>query len=129
MTGASHGFAGPRRRFLVLAGVAIAIGAFVTLYHGPGRPFLRGSVGDVAATMLVFAVLSLVRPRAPVWLRAAITLAIATAVECAQLVVHARSAVGAYVLGTAFDWWDLVAYVAGVAIAVGATSLPSRGRA
>lgn len=129
MAAASHGFAGPRRRFLVLAGVALAIGAFVTLYHGPGRPFLRGTVGDVAATMLVFALISLAWPRARGLIRAGATMAIATAVEVFQLVHQSRSAVGAYVLGTAFDWWDLVAYAVGVAIAVGATSLPSRDRA
>ncbi|HEU0030611.1 MAG TPA: DUF2809 domain-containing protein [Kofleriaceae bacterium] len=106
-----------RRDFVVLAIAALAIGAFVVVYHGPGRAVLRGHVGDVAATMLVYALLGLAW-RARIAVRATVTLAIAVAIECVQTLVHLRSAAASFVVGTTFDPWDLVAYVAGVALAI-----------
>ncbi len=100
-----------KRRDLVLATLAIAIGAFVLVYHGPGRPILRGHVGDTAATMLVFALLGFTRWRLRT--RAIVTLGIALAIELGQTVWS-----GGLLLGSVFDPWDLVAYVAGVVVAV-----------
>ncbi len=100
-----------KRRDVVLAALALAIGAFVLVYHGPGRAVLRGHVGDVAATMLVFALLGLTRWR--VRTRAIVTLAIALGIELGQIVWS-----GGLLLGSVFDPWDLLAYVAGVVIAV-----------
>ncbi len=100
-----------KRRDLVLASVAIAIGVFVVVYHGPGRPFLRGHVGDAAATMLVFSLCGLTR-----WslrTRAIVTLAIATAIELGQTVWS-----GGILLGSVFDPWDMAAYIAGVLVAL-----------
>lgn len=100
-----------KRRDLVLAAIALAIGGFVLVYHGPGRPFLRGHVGDVAATMLVFAAFGVTR-----WslrTRAIVTLAIATAIELGQTVWS-----GGVLLGSVFDPWDMAAYIAGVLVAV-----------
>jgi hypothetical protein len=105
------------RRFAGLAAVALALGGATLLYHGPGRVLVRGHVGDVAATMLVYALLSLVW-RSPSWLRAATTLAVATAIELGQTVWHARSFAGELLVGTTFDARDFVAYVAGVAVAL-----------
>jgi hypothetical protein len=107
-----------RRRSLVLAIVALAIGVLVVVYRGPGRALVRGHLGDVAATMLVHAVLGLAW-RARLRTRALVTFAIASAVELGQIVWHASSTAGALVFGTTFDPWDLVAYAFGVAIAVG----------
>lgn len=99
------------KRDAVLAAVACAIGAAVLVYRGPGRAFVRGHVGDVAATMLVFALLGLTR-----WslrTRALVTMGIALAIELRQIVWS-----GGLLLGDVFDPWDVVAYAVGVAVAV-----------
>jgi hypothetical protein len=108
-----------RRRFVELAIVALAIGVLVLLYRGPGRAIVRGHVGDVAATMLVYALFGLAWARARIAIRAAITLVIAVAIELGQTWWHVESPTGALLLGTTFDTWDLVAYAIGVALAVG----------
>ena len=95
----------------VLALVACAIGLAVLVYHGPGRAIVRGYVGDVAATMLVFALLGLTR-----WslrTRAIVTMAIALAIELRQIVWS-----GGLLLGNVFDPWDVAAYAVGVVVAV-----------
>jgi hypothetical protein len=48
-----------KRRFAWLAVMALGLGVAVLLYRGPGRGVVRGHVGDVAATMLVYALLGL----------------------------------------------------------------------
>jgi len=108
-----------RRRYLLLAAVAIAIGAAVLAYgrlRWPGHAIVRGHVGDGAATMLVFALLSL-RWRARATVRALATIAIATAVELGQLVWHSTSLAGELLVGGTFDWWDFVAYIIGAFVA------------
>jgi hypothetical protein len=106
-----------QRRFVWLAVVAIGIGLAVLAYRGTGHAFVRGHVGDVAASMLVYAILGLVW-RAPLIARATATLAIAIGVELAQIVWHPRSTAGGLLFGTTFDPWDVAAYVTGVAVAV-----------
>lgn len=78
---------------------------------------MRGHLGDVAATMLVYAAISLVSRARIAW-RAAVTMAIATAIELGQVYWRIESSAGELLLGTTFDAWDLVAYVAGVCVAV-----------
>lgn len=106
-----------RRQFVAMAVVALAAGAAVLLYRGPARELVRGHAGDVAATLLVFAVLGLAW-RAAIAARAAATFAIAAAIELVQTTWSATSFAGELVLGTTFDPWDLVAYALGIAIAV-----------
>ena len=106
-----------RRTYLALGIAALVIGISVLLYRGPGRALVRGHLGDVAATMLVFAVLSLLW-RVRTAARAVTTLAIAIGIEVAQTWWHASSTLGHLTLGSTFDPWDFVAYVAGVTIAV-----------
>ena len=79
-----------KRRFVGLALVALALGVVVLLYRGPGRAIVRGHVGDVAATMLVYALISLVS-KARMGYRAVGTLAIATAIEIGQAWWHVES--------------------------------------
>jgi hypothetical protein len=105
------------RRFIRLAAIALALGGAALFYRGPGRPFVRGHLGDVAATMLVYALLGL-RWRARPWLRATVTLAIACAIELGQTVWHATSWIGALTAGSTFDAWDFAAYATGVAISL-----------
>ncbi len=109
---------GPRSIHLVLGALAVAIGGLVLVYRGPGQPFVRGHVGDVAATMLVFAIVSLAAVRASIGLRALVTMAIATSIEVAQVWWHARSTAGHLVFGSTFDPIDLGAYVVGIGIAI-----------
>lgn len=109
-----------RKLFATMAITAVAIGATVLLYRGPARELVRGHVGDVAATLLVFALIGLVS-RARITMRATVTFAIACAIELGQTMWHtiaAKSFSGELFLGTTFDWWDLVAYAIGVAVAV-----------
>jgi hypothetical protein len=100
-----------KRRDVILAVLAAGIGLATLVYHGPGRWFIRGHVGDVAATMFVLAALGLTT-----WslrTRALVTLGIAAVIELGQNLWS-----GGLILGSVFDPWDLAAYVVGVAIAV-----------
>jgi hypothetical protein len=106
-----------KRRFVWLAVAALAIGAAVLLYRGPGRGVIRGHVGDGAATMLVYAMIGLIWRARPA-VRAAATLAIAAVIECGQTVWHAKGLLGELTVGSTFDGWDFVAYGIGVVIAV-----------
>lgn len=115
-----------KRRMGWLAAAAIAIGVAVMLYRGPGRGVIRGHVGDVAATMLVYAMLgSIWRARPAV--RAAAALAVAALIECGQTVWRGEGLAGELVVGSTFDGWDFVAYGIGVAIAVAWETWDGRG--
>ncbi|MCX5742773.1 MAG: DUF2809 domain-containing protein [Proteobacteria bacterium] len=118
-----------RRRYVILGFAAVVLGASVVLYRrlgGPGSALVRGHVGDVAATMLVYAVVSLAWRASP-WARGVGTFAFAAAIECVPLVWHAPGNVSGFLVGTQFDLLDLVAYALGVVIAVVSTS-PRRPR-
>lgn len=106
-----------KRRFVWLGIAALALGAATILYRGPGREIVRGHVGDIAATILVYAMLGLAW-RAQLRTRALVAFGIAFAIEVGQLVWHATSTAGELVLGSTFDWWDVAAYAVGVVIAV-----------
>ncbi|MCW5807633.1 MAG: DUF2809 domain-containing protein [Deltaproteobacteria bacterium] len=113
----------PTRRLAVvfggLAGLALALGLAVLAYprSAPWHGVIRGHVGDVAAAMLIYAVLGLALARR--WrpaLRAAIAFGSAAAIEFGQLVWDARSTLAELTIGTSFDPWDIVAYAVGVAL-------------
>ncbi|HRC54403.1 MAG: DUF2809 domain-containing protein [Myxococcales bacterium] len=107
------------RRAIWLGLFALGLGLAVLLYHGPGRPLVRGHVGDVAATMLVYALLWLwPARRASAAVRAVGALAIAAAIELGQTVWTGSGLAGELVLGSTFDGWDFVAYLAGVVVAL-----------
>ena len=106
-----------KRTFLWLGIAAIAIGIAVLAYRGPAREIVRGHVGDVAATMLVYAMLGAVW-RARMVVRAIAALAIATAIEIGQAFWHATSTAGELIIGNTCDPWDIVAYVIGVGVAL-----------
>ena len=106
------------RRLIWLALAALVLGLACLFYAGPGRAVVRGHVGDVAAAMFVYAALGLTG-----WSRrsrVAAALIIAALVEVGQTVWSpaGRSGVGALLIGSVFDPWDLVAYVVGVAVGV-----------
>jgi len=105
------------RRQAIIAAIGIALGVIALAYRGPGRQIVRGHVGDIGATMLVFALLSAAW-RGPRWARASVTAAIALAIELRQTFAAApEDVVGTMVLGSTFDGWDLVAYAVGIAAA------------
>ena len=111
-----------------LALAALALGA-VALGWGragwPGHALVRGHLGDVAATMLVYAIAS--RLTARVLGRAAIAAVVAVAIELAQAVHDGGGGLaGELVIGASFVPWDLVAYALGVGVAV---AWDRRGRA
>jgi hypothetical protein len=96
---------------------ALALGAAVVLYRGPGRGVIRGHFGDAAATMLVYAVLGMLW-RARWAVRAVAAMAIAAAVEIGQTMWRGEGFLGEMTVGSTFDGWDFVAYGVGVVIAV-----------
>ncbi|MFI7537287.1 DUF2809 domain-containing protein [Streptosporangium sp. NPDC049376] len=106
-----------RRTMVLLGGVALAVGAFVLLYRGPGQSFVRGYVSDVSATMLVYAFLGLLW-RTTAARRALATAAIAATVEFYQVVGTTPPGVGGVLVGAFPDPWDLVAYAIGVVAAL-----------
>lgn len=107
-----------RKRFLYLGLAAVAIGALVLVYRGPGRAIVRGHVGDVAAAMLVYAALGAVWLRGCMLVRGACALGFATAIELGQSWWHARSTAEHLLIGDTCDPWDIVAYVIGICIAL-----------
>ena len=107
-------------RFAPLALMALAIGMGVLAYRGPGQPFVRGHVGDVAATMLVYAALGAIlwgKLAKPGWLAFG-AMAIATAIELGQRVWTGTGVAGEILVGGSFDSWDFAAYVLGTIVAV-----------
>jgi hypothetical protein len=113
-----------RRRHLVLALATIAAG--LSLHAGSSAlpPDVRDILGDALwATMIVWWV-GVAAPRAPLRTRALAALAVCVAVELSQLyhtpVLDAVRAtvLGHLVLGSDYDPRDLLAYAAGVAVAV-----------
>lgn len=107
-----------KRWFLWLAAAALALGAFVLVYRGPGRSVIRGHVGDVAAAMLVFAIVAAALPRLSLWVRAGIVFALTCAVELGQAFWSVSSTAGHLTLGDTCDPWDICAYAVGVSVAV-----------
>ncbi|HTE50981.1 MAG TPA: DUF2809 domain-containing protein [Kofleriaceae bacterium] len=116
-----------KRRFLWLAVTALGVGLACLAYAGPGRAFVRGHVGDVAAAMLVYAAFGFTRwPRR---VRVPAALAFTVAVELGQTVWSSagRSGAAALVIGSVFDPWDVVAYGVGVLVGVAwETGWPAR---
>jgi Protein of unknown function (DUF2809) len=108
----------PTRSFLWLAATALALGAFVLVYRGPGRWVVRGHVGDVAAAMLVFAAFAALLPRLSLRVRALAAFALTCAVEVGQAFWSVSSTAGHLTLGDTCDPWDIVAYAVGVSVAI-----------
>ena len=95
--------------------------------------FIRPYIGDVLAVILVYCALRAVTPLS-LWRAVMLTLAIALAIELAQLfnfldALGLRSnRVAATVLGGSFDWLDLTAYAAGAALILAAETILRRPR-
>jgi hypothetical protein len=117
---------GDRRVLLALIGVTIVLGGLSRLVP-LGIPWWDKYVGDVAYAACASFGIALVWDRLPVSIPSAIALAVCIAIECFQLtgiplqlnrsdILPIR--IFAYlVLGSGFSWWDMLAYVVGVALA------------
>jgi hypothetical protein len=111
-----------------LALAALGLGAIALVWGRcalPAASFVRGHVGDVAATMLTYALAASLTARRTV--RAAIAFAVALAIELTQALHDGVGGLaGELVLGASFDPWDLVAYAAGIGVAIAWTDPPRR---
>jgi hypothetical protein len=100
-----------RRRMLALALVSVGFGAACFFSR---HPFVRGHLGDVAAAMLVYALVALTFRRG----RLAVAAAICFAAELRQLLVTPAGPAADLVLGRHFDPIDLAAYAVGLLVAL-----------
>jgi hypothetical protein len=110
-----------KRQLLFTFGVGLALGLTALAWAAldlPGRPWVRGHLGDVGAVMVLVAAIGLALPRlgARAWI--ALAAAIAAATEVAQaLGVRGEGLAGELTIGATFDPLDLLAYGAGLALA------------
>lgn len=84
-------------------------------------------IGDALWATTAYFIISAIAPQARWWRRAGVALAFSYAIEISQLyhqpwIDHIRATtLGHLALGTTFTWTDLVAYAAGVVLAIGTT--------
>lgn len=109
-----------RRARLAIAAPCILI-AGLAVHAFAGGP-VGGFAGDALYAALIVVLVAFAVPRAARWVAPVVALAFCWAIEFLQLtpIPHAVSASihGAYfVLGSTFQWIDLVAYTVGVAVA------------
>ena len=119
-----------RAMHAALAGLFLAGGVGVILYSGPGRAFVRGSVGDVLVVPFLVHLLGIVIPSRHA-LRIAAVGVFAIGVELFQLAELVGPDAPAWLhltLGSTFDLWDLVGYAVGMAVASGIGTLWTRLR-
>jgi len=108
-----------RRGYLIIAIILFAIEVLIALYVRDD--FIRPYLGDVLAVAFVYAALRAVTPLS-ITHALGITFTVAVAIEAAQALGLlaalglANNTVARIVLGGVFDWADIVAYAAGIAI-------------
>lgn len=108
--------------YLLCAMTVMALGLASRRFVAGLPPFLAEYAGDTLWALLVFLVISALRPDARLLVRCAAALGLAFLVEISQL-YHApwingirTTKLGGLVLGYGFLWADLVCYAAGVGI-------------
>lgn len=115
----NRGNLGRRARLAIAAPCILIAGLAVHAFaDGP----VGGFAGDALYAALIVVLVAFAVPRAARWVAPVVALAFCWAIEFLQLtpIPHAVSASihGAYfVLGSTFQWIDLVAYAVGVAVA------------
>jgi Protein of unknown function (DUF2809) len=113
-----------RVRYLVLAIGTIAVGLMVHLGGSLLSPVLRDVLGDALWAMMMVWWMGVAAPRLPLRTRGLAALAVCISVELSQryhtpfLDALRRTVPGHLVLGSGYDPRDLLAYTAGVIIAV-----------
>lgn len=112
-------FSGPH---FAVAVVSFLMCAAIVVFFSETR-FIRGTLGDVLVVVLIYNAARSVSKLRP-GTCALLTLGFAFAVEISQLfnlielLGLGSSRVARLILGTTFDYWDLVAYSAGCALAL-----------
>lgn len=118
--------------FAVAALVLIVV-AFTLRWPALGLPWVVGKFGG--ATLwgaMVYCVAALILPRAPLTLVFAFAATVAMVTEFSQLVhvdwldAFRRTRTGALLIGRYFSWGDVVAYLAGICLALGFDRLAIR---
>ena len=111
-----------RWHYLLATGLVIAAGLASRKFPGLLPAVLGKYPGDAFWAMMVFLGLCVLLPVRPALHLAALALAICCAVELSQL-YHAAwidgiraTTVGHLILGSTFNWRDLAAYTAGIAV-------------
>ncbi len=115
MSPGSEGERRSRLRLLASALAPLAPGILSKYYHGPGREHVIGQALDFFGTMFMILAARVVILRPPAWKIAAVIVGALTVMEISQrfhgeLLERARSTwIGLHVLGSCFEWLDLVA--------------------
>jgi Protein of unknown function (DUF2809) len=115
---------GRRMRYLVLAIATIAVGVMVHLGGSFLPPVARDVIGDALWAMMMVWWMGVAAPRLPLRTRGLAALAICIGVELSQryhtpfLDALRRTLPGHLLLGSGYDPRDLLAYAAGVVVAV-----------
>lgn len=113
-----------RARLLAAASAPLAIGILSKYYRGPFSEHVIGQALDFFGTVFLILAARLAILRPPVWKVAAAVVGALTVMEISQrfhgeLLERARSTwIGLHVLGSCFEWLDLVAYCLGGAVVV-----------
>ncbi|MEO5729860.1 MAG: DUF2809 domain-containing protein [Byssovorax sp.] len=106
-----------RMRLLAAASVPFTIGVASKYYHGPGSVHVIGQALDYFGTVFLILAARVVFLRPPVWKVACPVLGALTILEFSQrlhgeLLERARGSwIGLHVLGSCFEWLDLLAYL------------------
>lgn len=105
---------------VVLTLVFLMGGIAVVLYTGPGRVWVRGSVGDVLIVPFLVHGLGILVPRHAQWRIAAVGLFAlgAELLQLAKLVAPDAPDWLHLTLGSTFDPWDLLGYSIGIGVAI-----------
>jgi len=109
-----------RRRLALIAAASLGVCLVALVYRGPGWRLLRHTGGDVFAAALLYALIGLALARWRRTRRVTVALAIAAAIEFAQLLALVGPDAPRWVhivLGATFDPLDLLAYAAGIGLA------------
>ena len=121
---ALHDPARARARLFVVATAPFTIGILSKYYRGPGSEHVVGQALDFFGTMFLVLAARFVFLRPPMWKVAGVVVGVLTVMEISQrfhgeLIERARATwIGLHVLGSCFEWLDLVAYCLGAAVVV-----------
>lgn len=113
-----------RGRLLAAASVPLTIGILSKYYHGPGSEHVIGQALDFFGTLFMILAARAVVLRPPMWKVCAPIVGALTVMEISQrfhgeLLERARSTwIGLHLLGSCFEWLDLLCYFAGGAVAI-----------
>lgn len=118
------------RRLVLLLSAALVIGLGLAVHVGvPGEG--GGFAGDALYAVLIFLLVAFIMPRAPSPTVAGTALAVCWAIEFLQLTglpaaLSRAVPLASLVVGSTFQWLDLLAYAVGVGAAAGADAFSRR---